>query len=147
MCQVHFTLSYEHILSNIYIFSHESKGNCLNLVLLFLLFKAGPCFQYNNTCEVATISKVNKQLFKLQMIVKDSVPGKVATISEWPLYPRPLYPRYTVYDFMCKCKCNVNVELTYSIPHVNHQPSDDNPKALTTMLAVLVARHLVTGRL
>ena len=26
-------------------------------------------------------------LFKLEMIRKDSVPAKVATVSEWPLYP------------------------------------------------------------
>ena len=49
-------------------------------------------------------------------------------------------------------------KLTYSIPHVkvktdqpyqglNLQPSDDNPKALTTMLAVLVVCQRVTGTL
>ena len=30
---------------------------------------------------------------------------------------------------------------------LNHQPSDDSPKAITTMLAVLVVCHRVTGRL
>ena len=48
--------------------------------------------------------------------------------------------------------------LTYSAPHdkvktdqpywgLNLQRSDDNPNTLTTMLAVLVVRHRVTGRL
>ena len=49
-------------------------------------------------------------------------------------------------------------KLTYSILHVkvktdqpyqglNPQPSDDNPKAVTTILAVLMAYHRVIGRL
>ena len=41
---------------------------------------------------VATMS-----IFKLGMIGKDSVPAKMATISEWPLYPWPPYPKCTVY--------------------------------------------------
>ena len=49
-------------------------------------------------------------------------------------------------------------KFTYSIPHVkvktdqpyrvlNFQPSDDGSKAVTTMLAILVVCHRVTGRL
>ena len=41
---------------------------------------------------VATISG----LFQLEMVEKDSVPAKVATIAKWPLYPWPLYPKSTV---------------------------------------------------
>ena len=49
-------------------------------------------------------------------------------------------------------------KLTYSIPYVkvktdqpywglNFRPSDDNPKAVTTILAILVVYHRVIGRL
>ena len=44
---------------------------------------------------VATMS-----IFKLGMIGKDSVPAKMATISEWPLYPWPLYQKCSVYIYV-----------------------------------------------
>ena len=52
----------------------------------------------------------------------------------------------------------MKIKLIYSIPHVkvktdqpywglNPQPSDDNPKAVTTILAILVVYLRVIGRL
>ena len=71
--------------------------NGMNNMLLFMV--ANQCFQHNITVKwplypkcVPTISG----LFQLKMIEKDSVPAKVAIISEWPRCPWPVYRKSTV---------------------------------------------------
>ena len=58
---------------------------------------------------VATISG----LFELEMVEKDSVPAKVATLSEWPLYPWPLYPKSTLIDINYMLNIKVNENMNY----------------------------------
>ena len=65
--------SHNRILSNIPSFMNQTeiRIRCLSKFLLVLLFNLPyPCFHYNTTCQVATIS-----------VCPDSVPAKVATIS------------------------------------------------------------------